>query len=118
KNAEQIIPFISSCCVCWLGDSMVSSMCSDLRSMCSYGNGEHLMRRTGRMSSLPESPQAAANRERLRKLQSLHTTDAGNAEAFAFLHGHEFRYDHSRDKWLVWNSKYWARRPRRNHDSS
>jgi hypothetical protein len=61
------------------------------------------------MSSLPESPIGAANREQLRKLQSLHLTDAGNAEAFALLHGHAFRYDHDRNKWLVWNTKYWER---------
>src|SRR5437762_12424563 len=88
---------------------MVSSMCSELSPICESDNGEPSMRRTGRMSSFPESPQAAANRERLRRLQSLHTTDAGNAEAFAFLHGHEFRYDHSRDKWLVWNGRLWEK---------
>lgn len=59
------------------------------------------------MSSLPESPQAAANRERLVKLQSLHRTDAGNAEAFALLHGDQFRYDHNRGKWLAWNGRFW-----------
>jgi putative DNA primase/helicase len=34
-------------------------------------------------------------------------TDAGNAELFADLHGDGVRYDHRRDKWLVWASHHW-----------
>jgi len=60
------------------------------------------------MGSQAESPEALANRERLIKLRSFHRTDAGNAEAFAFLYGDRFRYDHSRGKWLVWNGRFWA----------
>jgi putative DNA primase/helicase len=41
------------------------------------------------------------------KLVPLNLTDAGNAEAFAILHGERFRFDHSRGKWLVWNGRYW-----------
>lgn len=52
---------------------------------------------------------AAAQRERLQKLLSFNRTDAGNAEAFEFLHGHRFRFDHSRGKWLAWNGRYWAK---------
>jgi len=50
------------------------------------------------MVSQAESPEALANRERLIKLRSFHRTDAGNAEAFAFLYSDRFRYDHSRGK--------------------
>jgi putative DNA primase/helicase len=53
-----------------------------------------------------ESPIAAANRARIRKLQSFQKTDAGNSEAFELLHG-EFRYDHTKGKWLVWNGRFW-----------
>ena len=59
------------------------------------------------MGSTAESPEAAANRERTRKLQSFNLTDAGNAEAFALLHGHRFRYNRTRGKWLIWNDRYW-----------
>jgi len=54
-----------------------------------------------------ESPEAAANKERLRKLLSFPDTDAGNAEAFELLNGQRFRYDHSRRRWLVWNGRFW-----------
>jgi putative DNA primase/helicase len=54
-----------------------------------------------------ESPIAAANRARIQKLQSLKKTDAGNSEAFAFLHGEDFRFDHAKEKWLAWNDRYW-----------
>src|SRR5438552_1894941 len=61
------------------------------------------------MISAPTSLEAAvANQERLQKLSSFNRTDAGNAEAFAFLHGQRFRFDHSRRMWLVWNARYWA----------
>ena len=60
------------------------------------------------MASQSESPEAAANRQRVAMLQSFHITDTGNAEAFALLHGGRFRYDHSRGKWLVWNGMYWV----------
>jgi putative DNA primase/helicase len=42
------------------------------------------------------------------KLLSFQDTDAGNAEAFELLHGHRFRYDHTREKWLLWNGRYWT----------
>jgi putative DNA primase/helicase len=55
-----------------------------------------------------ESPEAAANKERIHKLQSFQNTDAGNAEAFELLYGLRFRYDHTKGKWLVWKARYWA----------
>src|SRR2546430_9516585 len=33
---------------------------------------------------------------------------SGNAEVFAEEHSNRFRYDHTRQKWLVWNGKHWA----------
>jgi len=54
------------------------------------------------------SPEAAVNKEILRKLLSFTDTDAGNAEAFELLHGHRFRYDRTSGRWLVWNGLYWA----------
>lgn len=57
---------------------------------------------------LPESAEATANRERLEKLLSFPDTDAGNAEAFELLHGHRFRYNHTKRKWMLWNSRYWV----------
>jgi putative DNA primase/helicase len=55
-----------------------------------------------------ESPEAAANKARIRALQSFELTDAGNAEAFELLHGHRFRFNHDNGKWRVWTGLYWA----------
>jgi putative DNA primase/helicase len=35
------------------------------------------------------------------------TTDAGNAECFADMYGSLVRFDHSRRRWLLWNSHRW-----------
>lgn len=34
-------------------------------------------------------------------------TDAGAAERFARLHGHEVRFDHRRNRWLLWRGHRW-----------
>ncbi len=34
-------------------------------------------------------------------------TDAGNGEAFTYLHGHAVRYDHRRKTWLLWSGHRW-----------
>ena len=39
----------------------------------------------------------------LQKLLSFNDTDAGNAEAFALLYGHRFRFDHTSGIWRTWN---------------
>ena len=43
----------------------------------------------------------------LQKLLSFNDTDAGNAEAFALLYGHRFRFDHTSGIWRTWNDRYW-----------
>ena len=35
-------------------------------------------------------------------------TDAGNAELFAALYGHVLRFDHARNRWLIWEEHRWA----------
>ena len=60
------------------------------------------------MGSVSETLEAIVNRARLQKLLTFPLTDAGNAEVFAEEHGTRFRYDHTRQKWLVWNRRYWA----------
>lgn len=35
-------------------------------------------------------------------------TDAGNAELFAGLYGQELRFDHARNRWLIWEKHRWA----------
>ena len=35
-------------------------------------------------------------------------TDAGNAELFAALYGHILRFDHARNRWLIWEEHRWA----------
>ena len=35
-------------------------------------------------------------------------TDAGNAELFAVLYGHILRFDHARNRWLIWEEHRWA----------
>ena len=42
------------------------------------------------------------------ELNSFPLTDAGNAELFAGLYGHELRYDHARCRWLIWEKHRWA----------
>lgn len=37
-----------------------------------------------------------------------HRTDAGNAELFARLNHNNLRYDHHRQRWLVWRKHWWA----------
>ena len=37
----------------------------------------------------------------------LNTTDCGNAERFANLHGQDTRYVHTWGKWLIWDGKRW-----------
>jgi putative DNA primase/helicase len=34
-------------------------------------------------------------------------TDSGNAEVFASLYGHRLRYDHRRNRWLLWDAHWW-----------
>jgi len=51
--------------------------------------------------------EALIDRQLCWELLSFPDTDAGNAEAFALLHGHRFRFDHSKERWLVWNERYW-----------
>src|SRR5437879_7765418 len=48
------------------------------------------------------------NRARMQKLCTFPLTDAGNAEVFAEEHGTRFRHDHTRQKWRVWNGRFWA----------
>ena len=60
------------------------------------------------MGSVSETLEALAQRARLQKLLAFPRTDAGNAEVFAEEHSNRFRYDHTRQKWLVWNGKHWA----------
>ncbi len=71
-------------------------------------NKQSSKRRSKGRRDLSESPIAATDGERLEKLRSFPNTDAGNAEAFELLHGHRFRYNHTRRKWLVWNGRYWV----------
>ncbi len=40
--------------------------------------------------------------------RSFALTDAGNAEWFAQLYGDDLRYDHARNRWLVWEGHSWA----------
>src|SRR3989442_13662234 len=60
------------------------------------------------MGSVSETLEAIVNRARLQKLLAFPLTDAGNAEVFAEEHGTRFRYDHTRQKWRVWNGRDWA----------
>lgn len=55
-----------------------------------------------------ESFDVVTNKTLRSKILAFQDTDAGNAEAFELLHGHRFRYDYTRAKWLVWNGRFWA----------
>ena len=37
-----------------------------------------------------------------------HRTDAGNAELFARLNRNHLRFDHHRQRWLIWRGHWWA----------
>lgn len=37
-----------------------------------------------------------------------HCTDSGNAQLFAHLYGNRLRFDHSRNRWLLWKDNYWS----------
>jgi putative DNA primase/helicase len=37
-----------------------------------------------------------------------HRTDAGNGELFAHLYGDRVRFDHRRQRWLLWRDHWWA----------
>jgi putative DNA primase/helicase len=41
-------------------------------------------------------------------LNSFPLTDAGNVEVFSHLYGQQLRYDHSRNRWLLWEGHRWA----------
>lgn len=51
--------------------------------------------------------EAVARRERSLKLLTFNRTDAGNAEAFALLYGHAWRYDYSLGIWRQFNTRFW-----------
>jgi len=46
-------------------------------------------------------------REATKKPQDFPLTDAGNAEAFVYLHGADWRYDHRQRHWLHWDENVW-----------
>src|SRR5215472_10731478 len=54
------------------------------------------------VSNRVESPKATVDQLRLHQLLSCNDTDSGNAEAFALLHGHRFRFDHTSKHWRMW----------------
>jgi putative DNA primase/helicase len=45
------------------------------------------------------------------EISRFHRTDAGNAELFARLFGENLRYDHTSDRWLMWQKHWWAEDP-------
>jgi putative DNA primase/helicase len=49
----------------------------------------------------------SATRTELDKEGIWPTTDAGNGEYFAYLFQNEARYDHRRNRWLLWNQHHW-----------
>ena len=40
-------------------------------------------------------------------LLSAHRSDIGNAECLAYIHGDDLRYDHTRNKWMRWDTSRW-----------
>ena len=52
-------------------------------------------------------PVASPNQIASNVLNTLHLTDAGNAEAFVMLYGDRFRYCHNWGKWLAWDGRRW-----------
>lgn len=53
------------------------------------------------------APKANTAPAAIKSLNDFHHTDAGNAEAFAALHGGRVRYDHRRRRWLVFRPGLW-----------
>lgn len=44
----------------------------------------------------------------MKTISSFSKTDTGNAELFTELYKDRLRYDHKRDRWLVWTGHWWA----------
>jgi hypothetical protein len=42
------------------------------------------------------------------QVSRFHRTDAGNAELFSALFGHKLRYDHSAQRWLIFDEHWWV----------
>ncbi len=71
-----------------------------------------------RMEAAPPTPEIGpdADAEALNGIASAvkntqalpHRTDAGNAELFARLNRDKLRYDHHRQRWLIWRGHWWA----------
>ena len=52
-------------------------------------------------------PLPAVEEPAAQMLNSFHQTDTGNAEALVWLFGDCLRFDHTRQKWLVWDGVRW-----------
>jgi putative DNA primase/helicase len=62
------------------------------------------------ISTSEQTPSTTSNPEKSSaapKRKAYPLTDAGNGEHFAELYGHQVRFDHSRNKWYIWNGHRW-----------
>ena len=56
-------------------------------------------------------PPTSSVSEPKERLSRFHRTDAGNAELFARLFGGNLRFDHARNRWLLWGEHCWTEDP-------
>ncbi len=63
--------------------------------------------RNPKVSSASSTSQAPAHLDAQAFLTEAPPTDVGNAECMELLYGDEFRYCHSRKKWLAWDGNRW-----------
>jgi putative DNA primase/helicase len=53
-------------------------------------------------------PGAIVRADLFSELRHFPQTDTGNAQCFVRLDGHQFKYDHSRKRWMTWNGICWV----------
>lgn len=56
---------------------------------------------------MPEPPGGNGRRPDSLDLNRYHPTDAGQGEAIAAVYGDRLRYDHTRQRWLIWDGVRW-----------
>src|SRR5690349_587542 len=57
--------------------------------------------------NIPSNP-SRLSRQAAAAINRSPQTDLGNAELFVLLFRDRVRYDHMRDRWLIWQGQWWA----------
>lgn len=88
------------------GNAYIDHTIAQVRQFIGANGGSGNESKSWGRDSLPEG-RATATAESEQEVTDFSLTDAGNAELLIHLHGHELRYDHPRERWLLWNGTRW-----------